>query len=229
MLSMEKRHWTRKPIQLTASYSYYAGMFVTTTGQTVTLDLSERGALIQMSEPVPIDEVISLTLNVEEGGPIVLEAHVAHVGMPRNDVYLIGVSFRNLSVDDEYLLDRQLQKDVSAPPGPDKRRAPRKPISIVARYSYYAKTFVTSMGETVTLNLSQRGALIQLNEPIPANEMIMLTLNVERGNPIVLECMVVHVNPSAEKKFAIGVEFKNLMPNDEYLLKLQLNNKDSRA
>jgi hypothetical protein len=53
----------------------------------------------------------------------------------------------------------------------------------------------------------------------------MLTLNVQHGNPIVLETLVVRVNPSTQQKFDIGVEFKNLMPNDEYLLNLQLQKK----
>ena len=221
---MEKRRWTRKPLKLTASYSYYAGTFVTSTGQTVTLDLSERGALIQMPAPVPIDEAIALTLNLDRGGSVMLEAHVVHVGTAKNGIYPIGVSFRNLTVDDEYLLNRQMQKDVAAP-GQERRRDPRKPIHLAARYSYYAKTFVTMMGESITLNLSQRGALIQLQEPIPVKEIIMLTLNLEHGNPIVLETLVVRVNPSTQQKFDIGVEFKNLMPNDVYLLNLQLQKK----
>jgi hypothetical protein len=165
---MEKRRWIRKPIKLTASYSYYAGTFVTSTGQTVTLDLSEHGALIQMSNSVPIGEVITLKLNLDQGETVMLEAHVVRVGTPKNNDYPVGVSFRNLTVDDEYLIDRQLQKDSGAP-GRERRGAPRKPIHIAARYSYYAKTFVTMMGETITLNLSERGALIQLKEPIPVN------------------------------------------------------------
>ena len=225
---MEKRQWIRKPIQLIATYSYYAGTFVTSTGQTVTLNFSERGALIQMSAPVPIDEIITLKLNLDLGGLVVLEAHVVHVGTPKNGIYPIGVSFRNLTVDDEYRLNRQMHKDSGAP-GQEKRRAPRKPISIVARYSYYAKTYITAMGETVTVNLSQRGALIQLKEPVPVNEIIMLTLNVERGNPIVLETRVAHVSPATQNQFAIGIEFKNLTSNDEYLLGLQMNSKGSSA
>jgi hypothetical protein len=222
MSGADKRRWTRKPIKLVVSYSYYAGTFVTSAGRTITLNLSEQGALIEMPERIPLDEIITLEMHLDFADLIMLQAHVVHVGTRQNNLYPIGVSFRNLTPDDEYKLNRQMQKDASIP-GKERRQTSRKPIHIAARYSYYAKTFVTSMGETITLNLSQRGALVQLSEPIPVNEIMMLTLNLERGNPIVLESRVAHVSPLPQHKFAIGVEFKNLLPNDEYLLRLQLD------
>ena len=221
MSGADKRRWTRKPINLAVSYSYYAGTFVTSTGQAVTLNLSERGALIELPDLVSLDEVITLEVHLDFAKPLLLQAHVVHIGKRKDNVYPIGLSFRNLTHDDEYLLNRQMQKDPSIV-GQERRQSTRKPIRLDARYSYYAKTFVTSMGETITLNLSQHGALVQLSEPIPMNEILMLTLNLEQGNPIVLESRVAHVNPMSQNQFAIGVEFKNILSNDEYLLKLQL-------
>ena len=222
MSNAEKRRWLRKPIKLTAIYSYYAGTFVTSTGQTVTLDLSERGARIEIPVQLHIGEVVTLKLYTEADNPITLDTRVAHVGVSKNGMYPTGVSFRNLSHDDEYVLNRQMQKDASTAFGQEKRRSPRKPILLSARYSHYSKDFVTSMGETITLNLSQRGALIRLPVPIPLDEIVMLTLDLDDGNSLVFETRVAHVNPAPQGKFAIGVEFKDLLPKDEFALNQQL-------
>ncbi len=107
----ENRRAARKPLNVPAEYSYQAGTWVTAAGEAVTLNLSEHGALIRSKVPLHVltGDVISVKLGLDHGS-VTLDGRVARL-VPHDDGSCeLGIVFRNLSAEDEYLLVRQLMK-----------------------------------------------------------------------------------------------------------------------
>lgn len=78
-------------------------------GEAITLNLSERGALIRTTQPVDVGETLNITLFLEDGRRIDLDGRVAHV-IPQADASAdIGIAFRNLTEEDKYQIQIQLQ------------------------------------------------------------------------------------------------------------------------
>ena len=107
MKQTDHRRAPRKPIELSATFSYLAGTWVSASGEAVTMDLSEGGALIRSSRALEVGEILSLTLSLDNSRHVVLEGRVTHV-VQADGVYKVGVAFRNLTPEDEYLIALQL-------------------------------------------------------------------------------------------------------------------------
>jgi hypothetical protein len=103
----------------------------------------------------------------------------------------------------------------------DHRRAPRKPVRLVATFSYLAGTWVSTTGEAVTLDLSAGGALIRSSHAPEIGAILSLTLTLEDRRPVVLEGRVTRV-VRAREGYDIGVAFRNLTAEDQYLIELQV-------
>jgi hypothetical protein len=109
MKQTEHRSAARKPFNLPAEYAYPAGTGLASGKEAVTLNLSERGALIRSKVLVQVitDDVISLSLGLDQG-KVTMEGRVARVVPNATGTCDIGVVFRNLSAENEYILARQL-------------------------------------------------------------------------------------------------------------------------
>lgn len=95
MKQSDRRRTPRKPIELSATFSYLAGTWVSASGEAVTLGLSKGGALIRSSHALEVGEVLSLTASFDNSKRVVLEGHVTHV-VQADGGYKVGGAFRNL-------------------------------------------------------------------------------------------------------------------------------------
>jgi hypothetical protein len=104
MKQTEKRRASRNPIELSAQLSYLAGTWVTAAGEAVTLDLSPLGALMRTNRPLTVGQGITFTLALRDEHNVIIEGRVARVGSQANRKYDLGIAFRDLTAEDEYLL-----------------------------------------------------------------------------------------------------------------------------
>ena len=111
MKRSEYRRAARKLLNAPGAYSYLAGTRLTLAGEAVILNLSERGALIRTKVPLQVrtDDVMDITLSLDEA-KVTVEGRIARVVPQANGSCDIGVAFRNLSAEDEYLLALELTK-----------------------------------------------------------------------------------------------------------------------
>ena len=110
----EQRRVLRKPVQLSAFFSHRTGTWVAKGGDAMTLNLSERGALIRSQHAFASGDELGLALNLSGGKSVHVEGRVAHVEPLEGGVFDVGVHFRNLTPDDQYLIELQLAKTPSA-------------------------------------------------------------------------------------------------------------------
>jgi hypothetical protein len=109
MKQADHRRALRKPIELSATFSYLAGTWVSASGEAVTLDLSEGGAQLRSSRALEVGEILSLTLSLDDSKHVVLEGRVTRV-VQADGGYNVGVAFRNLTPEDQYLIELQVLK-----------------------------------------------------------------------------------------------------------------------
>ena len=108
MVMTEKRHSQRKPIALSALVSCGGAIADHASGSVHTLNLSKAGALIESFDPMFTGEVCTFTLMPDVGPSAAIRGHVIWVEESSSGAYHAGVAFRNLTPDEEYLLDLQL-------------------------------------------------------------------------------------------------------------------------
>ena len=75
------------------------------------LDLSDHGALIRTKGPIHVrkDDVLEISL-IPDKTTVTVEGRVARIVPQADGSCDVGVAFRNLSAEDEYLLTRVLTK-----------------------------------------------------------------------------------------------------------------------
>jgi hypothetical protein len=102
------------------------------------------------------------------------------------------------------------------------RRSPRKQANLLASFSRIEAGYMTNAGYGRALNLSEAGALIELPDPMSPGQQCRFTLLLDYGHNVQLEGRVVRVIPEANGLYQVGVAFRNLTPEDQYLLARQL-------
>ncbi len=108
MPSDEKRRFGRKLVTLSASVTRdYAG-WNSSDVEVQTLNLSRTGALIETREPLLTGEQCTFTLAKPNGGYGDIPARIVWMEKKPEGGYRAGVAFRNLSPDEEYLVDLHL-------------------------------------------------------------------------------------------------------------------------
>lgn len=111
MVMTDKRRSLRKPIALRVGVSCGAGISNSEFVSAQTLNLSKSGALIESSDPMFEGEVCTFSLLTESGQSAAIRGHIIWVAQGEGDSYHAGVAFRNLTPDEEYLLDLQLVRN----------------------------------------------------------------------------------------------------------------------
>ncbi len=104
----EKRRAQRKEVVLHASMSREGVSWFSSDLEIQTLNLSRTGALITSPELLAPGEYCTITVSKPNGGYGDIPVRVVRSERDPNGVYRVGVAFRNLSPDQEYLVDLHL-------------------------------------------------------------------------------------------------------------------------
>ena len=105
MNNPERRRSPRKSVTLNASVTH------PDTNQTIavhTLNLSKRGALVESPDKIFPTEVCTFKFVTDDARVVEVQGRIAWVEQDSAGVYRAGVAFRNLSPDEEYLLELQM-------------------------------------------------------------------------------------------------------------------------
>lgn len=105
----EKRRSLRKPTHMPASFSYAAGIWTTSNGDAMTRNLSEHGAQLVPAQPLPVGEVIQLTLRLDAATSVDVDARVVWAEQAGAE-HRVGLAFRNLGPEEEYRIQRHLSQ-----------------------------------------------------------------------------------------------------------------------
>ena len=110
MVENEKRRSPRKLVVLSASVTREnAGLFDDDLVAQI-VDLSRTGALLQVEQLLAIGELCTLTLAKPNGGYGDIPARVVRAERNPDGGYRVGVTFRNLDPEQEYLVDLYLMR-----------------------------------------------------------------------------------------------------------------------
>ncbi len=109
MSSAEQRRSQRKPIELHASVSTESGGAPNTI-PVRTVNLSSKGALIEAADKLYPEKVCTFKFVMDDARIVEVQGRIAWVTQPQPGVYHAGVAFRNVSVDEQYLLDLQIAR-----------------------------------------------------------------------------------------------------------------------
>lgn len=107
METIEKRRSQRKLTVLNASLStdFRTGI---NSSEVQTLNLSKRGALIEASVPIFESEDCTFSLTANDGQHADIQGRIVWSTKVADGINRAGVAFRNLTADEEYLLELQL-------------------------------------------------------------------------------------------------------------------------
>ena len=108
MAKTEKRHSQRKLVALRTFVSRDAARSFSAPMSAQTLNLSSTGALIESPNQLSPDEVCTFTLATDDGHSGEIQGRIVWVAQNAGGAYRAGVAFRNLTPDEQYLLDLQL-------------------------------------------------------------------------------------------------------------------------
>jgi hypothetical protein len=104
----------------------------------------------------------------------------------------------------------------------EKRHSQRKPISLSVSVSRNQNSLDTASGSAHLLNLSNSGAMIQLGNALFADEICSISLAEAIGQSDPIDGRVIWIEPLPDKSYQAGLAFRNLTPDQEYLLEMQL-------
>ncbi len=109
MAGKEQRKVNRKGLVLRASVACSGGNGKKADSLAVrTINLSTKGALIEASEEVFVNDICTLSLVTNDARNVPVQGRIVWVKTYENSTYRAGVAFRNLSPDAEYLISLQL-------------------------------------------------------------------------------------------------------------------------
>ena len=112
MSQKEQRRSQRKPVTLRASVERQD---IGNPIAVQTLNLSKRGALIESPDRVFPTEVCVFKFVTDNARVVEIQGRIAWVEQDDTGVYRAGVAFRNLSPDEEYILELQIVRSGKAP------------------------------------------------------------------------------------------------------------------
>ena len=105
MLQNEKRRSQRKEVTLRAAVTRDNGGWSGSDVSVRTLNLSRTGALIESPELLSPGQICTFTVSKPNGGYGDIPARIVWAERSPNKAFLAGVAFRNLSAEEEYLVD----------------------------------------------------------------------------------------------------------------------------
>lgn len=104
----------------------------------------------------------------------------------------------------------------------EQRRTPRKRVSLSAYVEPENAALFHLPVRSQVLNLNRTGAMIHLDEFLLAGERCAMTLIADDGANGIVDARVVWSARDAAGAYNAGVVFRNLTPDQEYLIDLQL-------
>lgn len=108
MASKEQRKVNRKGLVLRASVACSGNDGKSESLPVRTINLSIKGALIESSEEIFVDNICTLSLVTSDARNVPVQGRIVWVKTYESSTYRAGVIFRNLSPDAEYLISLQL-------------------------------------------------------------------------------------------------------------------------
>ncbi len=110
MAIKEQRKVGRKGLVLHASVACAGDGKASDSLPVRTINLSTKGALIEASEEVFINNICTFSLVTSDAHNVPVQGRIVWVKTYENSIYRAGVVFRNLSPDAEYLISLQLAR-----------------------------------------------------------------------------------------------------------------------
>jgi hypothetical protein len=177
--------------QIVLPVSYQAtpkGGHASIEGSGWTRNLSETGACLELTEPLPAGTPLNLVL-LDEGGSLALEAKVVWVGYPclPSGGSLHGVIFPQVTSDQRQALRKLIRRR-----GGLRLWATRIPAALPAKCRPLGASGAPVRGWTG--DLSWEGCLLHLSDQLPVGTLIEVTLTMPRGD-FTAKATVVWVKP----------------------------------
>lgn len=107
MAEKEQRRAPRKLVALKGSVLREDAKFFQDEVMVQTINLSRTGALVQSATALVAGDICTLTLSRPAGGYGDIPARIVRVERQPDGSYHAGLEFRNLSADEEFLVDSQ--------------------------------------------------------------------------------------------------------------------------
>lgn len=113
MVQKDQRRTPRKLVSITAYVRTETEALYGTPVKVHVRDLNRTGAMIHSGTLLRQDDQVTMTLIANDGSSGILEARVIWVERDPQGEYNAGVAFRNLTADEEYLIDLQMVRGTS--------------------------------------------------------------------------------------------------------------------
>lgn len=110
----EKRRAQRKVVALRAIVTRDEARPFSTDVSAQTLDLSSTGALIESPERMFPEDVCTFRLVTNDGRSAQVQGRIVWVEQKPGGAYRAGVAFRNITPDEQYLLDLELARSAQS-------------------------------------------------------------------------------------------------------------------
>jgi hypothetical protein len=107
-METEKRHSQRKPVALHSFVLCDDPRTFRAPKPVQTLNLSSTGALIESSDWLFSEDVCTFKLVTDDGHSGEIQGRIVWVVQNPGGAYRAGVAFRNITPDEQYLLDLEL-------------------------------------------------------------------------------------------------------------------------
>jgi|GEM_PF-2800610 muconolactone delta-isomerase len=104
----------------------------------------------------------------------------------------------------------------------EQRRTPRKAVSISAYVASDGELRFRSPLQARVVDLNRTGAMLHVERALTPGDYCTLTLIAADGACGELDARVVWAERDASGEYNAGVAFRNLSPDEEYLIDLQL-------
>lgn len=104
----------------------------------------------------------------------------------------------------------------------EQRRTPRKLVSIRAYVRTETEAFYGTPTKIQVRDLNRTGAMLHSTQLLRTGDEVTITLIADDGSSGVLEARIVWAERDDKGEYNAGVAFRNLSPDEEYLVDLQL-------
>ena len=107
-------------------------------------------------------------------------------------------------------------------PSQEHRKVNRKGLSLRASVACTSYDTSDSSVPVKTLNLSTKGALVESTDELFVDIVCRFNLVTSDGRNVLLQGRIVWVKAQEDGTYRAGVVFRNLSPEEEYIISLQL-------
>ncbi len=165
-------------------------------------DISETGMRIHSDIPLPLQETVNLSFvaNIEFS----VNAKCVWKKELAGGMYILGIQF--MDVTEEQL---EAIRSITNKYSPDNKRTNKRLQRFLSVELNYGET--QQQFSVFTLDISQTGMRITYDSPLPENQLVPMTVQLEYDKPpIQLQAKVVHQALNSIGQYVIGLNFENL-------------------